>query len=185
MTSSLRIVSPGTCLPSRSTIGPAGPRRRARPSLADVVDASCRASCVAPAASSWIVTTGWPFSYPGVSVDELVAGHDDVAVQQDRRAVLAHRVELGAERRSAAPLGFDAIVLLVDEVELERRRRAEDALGLAGSWIPGSSTRMRSRPWRCTTASATPSSLTRLRSVTRVLLNREILALADRRSRQA
>ena len=31
--------------------------------------------------------------------------------------------------------------------------------------MPGSSTRMRSRPWRWTTASATPSSLTRLRSV--------------------
>src|SRR5262245_66346340 len=41
-------------------------------------------------------------------------------------------MELGAERRSAALSGLYGVVVLVDEVELERRRRAQDALGLAG-----------------------------------------------------
>jgi hypothetical protein len=40
---------------------------------------------------------------------------------------------------------------------------------------------MRSMPWRCTIGSATPSSLTRLRSVVEVLLDRVVLPLADLR----
>src|SRR5690606_35693496 len=79
----------------------------------------------------------------GRRVGQHVAGDDDVAPQQrvtpavlTRRAVrrivdpLCARQELRADRRAAPRRRVEDVVLDVDEPELERRRRAEHALGL-------------------------------------------------------
>ena len=115
----------------------------------------------------------------GRRVDELVAGGDHVAAQQDRRAV-AVLWQLGAERRAAAALGLDGIVLGVDEVELERRRRAEHALRLARI--------LHARQLHEDAVEALPlhdgfgdaELVHAIAQRQRVLLDREVLPLADR-----
>ncbi len=63
-------------------------------------------------------------------VGELLAGDDDLALQQHRVAA-AVLVELGAERRVAGLLRLEGVAGLVDQPELERRGLAEQADDLA------------------------------------------------------
>ena len=119
-----------------------------------------------PRASSLMLTAGPSCDVADGGVGELVAGGDDLALQQDRRADARVRVELGAQRRTPALLRPRiGIVLHVLQAELERRHRPRMSFTSAEFCTPGSCTLMRSTPWRCTIGSDTPSSFTRLRSV--------------------
>ncbi len=105
-------------------------------------------------------------------VGEVVAGHDDVALQQDRRWPLPRiGVELGAERRTAAGLGLERVVLHVRQAPFERRDLAEDVLHLSGVLHAGE---LHVDAIRCPAAArsarTTPSSFTRLRMVSMFLV---------------
>ena len=72
------------------------------------------------------VDRGLTLLEPGACVHQLLARHDEVALQQDR-LVLTGVIELRAERRTLGTLGLGRIVLVVDQPELERRGGAEYA----------------------------------------------------------
>ncbi len=59
-------------------------------------------------------------------VDELLSRGDDLPLEQHRPAG-AHPVQPRSERRALQPLGLGGVVLVVDQVELESRGRAEHA----------------------------------------------------------
>src|SRR5450755_2593083 len=60
-------------------------------------------------------------------VGELVAGHNNVPLQEHRAAV-AHFVELRAKRRASAGSGLDGIVLHVLHAKLKGRNLTQDVL---------------------------------------------------------
>jgi hypothetical protein len=101
----------------------------------------------------------------GRRAGHLVAGHDDLALEQDRLPV-ALEVERRAGRHPAGLLGLEGLrgspcTRRYSSVAVAPSR----SLTLPGSCTPGSSTTMRRSPWRWITGSATPRALTRLRSV--------------------
>jgi hypothetical protein len=74
---------------------------------------------------------GRAFGEPRRRIGELLAGCDDVALQQDRASIRL-LVELRADRHALAALRFVRIVRFVDQAELHRRGRAQHAHRLVG-----------------------------------------------------
>jgi hypothetical protein len=117
----------------------------------------------------------------GLRVRELIARGDHVAAQQVRLPGAFEMLQLEPERRPAPAFGLGGIVLGVDEVELERRRGAEHALRLARV--------LDARQLHEDTVEALPlhdgfrdaELVHAVAQRERVLLNREVLALFERR----
>ena len=83
----------------------------------------------APRASSLIDTAGPSWVSGRGGLGQLIAGDDDVALEQDRRTVLA-LVELGAQRRMPALLRLHRVVLRIHQAKLEGRDLAQQILDL-------------------------------------------------------
>ena len=93
-------------------------------------------------------------------------------------------MQLGAERRAAAALRLERVVLLVDEMELERRRRAEHALRRRRILDAGQLDEDAVEALALHDGFGDAELVDAIAQRQRVLLDREVLALADRRFRE-
>ena len=160
----MRSGSPKTILPSRSTsfgFSSMNSTPIGLPTFAEVVSSILRAPCAfnltcttgAPCEYDWLASTSW--SPEAITSRRSKYGRPSFIFASSRPS--------GARpRRSASAASFSVSTRWNSSVAVAPSTR----LACAGSCTPGSCTRIRSTPWRCTTASATPSAFTRLRSVT-------------------
>ena len=94
-------------------------------------------------------------------------------------------MQLGAERRAAAALRLERVVLLIDEMELERRRRAQHALRRRGILDAGQLDEDAVESLALHDGFGHAELVDAIAQRQRVLLDREVLALADRGLREA